>query len=407
MGSVEKRLRGGKVTWVARWRDPAGRQRKRSFAKKYEAERYLNGVEHDRLTGQYVDPARSRITVGEWAAQWLDAQVQRKPSTRARYAGLIRGQVLPRWENVPLAKVGHADVARWVAELGAGGLAPATIRQAHRVLSLVLALAVRDGRLARNPAEGVPLPRVARGEQHFLTRGDVTSLAGAAGEYGLVVEVLALTGLRYGELAALRVGRVDLLRRRLTVAESVTEVAGRAVWGTPKTHQRRTVPIPRALVDRLAEQIAGMNPEALVFTAPKGGALLLRSFRRRTFDAAVRAAGLDGLTPHDLRHTAASLAVASGANVKAVQRMLGARLRGDDPRRVRRPVRRRPGVAGRADGRCSRGRCAPSAPRCFRHGAHAARKGPLTCGYVGGPPGARTQNLRIKRPDDPVPGGAT
>ena len=323
MGSVEKRLRDGKVTWVARWRDPAGKQRKLSRPRKVDAEWELTRVEHGMQTGRYVDPARSRITVGAWANQWLATQVQLKPSTRTRYEGLVRKQVLPRWEKVPLAKVGHADVAAWVADLGAGGLAAATVRQAHRVMSLMLALAVRDGRLPRNPAEGVPLPRAAKGEPRFLTRSQVAALADEAGEYGIVVDVLALVGLRYGEIAALRVGRVELLRRRLTVAESVTEVGGRAVWGTPKTHQRRTVPIPRALVDRLAEQVTGKDPDALVFTAPKGGPLLLRSFRRRCFDSAAARAGLDGLTPHDLRHTAASLAVASGANVKAVQRMLG------------------------------------------------------------------------------------
>jgi integrase len=121
----------------------------------------------------------------------------------------------------------------------------------------------------------------------------------------------------------LRVRRVDLLRRRLEVAESVTEVSGRLVTGTPKTHQRRSVPIPRSLVDELAATMAGKSPDDLVFTSPDGLTLRLMNFRRRTFDAAADRAGLSGLTPHELRHTAASLAVAAGANVKAVQRMLG------------------------------------------------------------------------------------
>jgi len=68
---------------------------------------------------------------------------------------------------------------------------------------------------------------------------------------------------------------VDLLHRRLTIAESVTEVSGRAIWETPKTHQQRVVPIPGALVDRLAEQMAGKDAEDLVFTAPGGGLLRL------------------------------------------------------------------------------------------------------------------------------------
>lgn len=126
-----------------------------------------------------------------------------------------------------------------------------------------------------------------------------------------------------GEAAALRVRRVDLLRRRVEVAESVTEVGGRAVAGTPKTHQRRSVPLPRSLVEPMTRQLVGRGPDELVFTAPAGGVLRNGNFRRRVFDPAVEAVGLSGLAPSDLRHTAASLAIAAGANVKAVQRMLG------------------------------------------------------------------------------------
>ncbi|WP_121400291.1 site-specific integrase [Micromonospora sp. M71_S20] len=130
-------------------------------------------------------------------------------------------------------------------------------------------------------------------------------------------------GLRWGELAALRVRRVDLVKRRLLVAESVTEVNGRAVFGTPKTHQRRSVPLPRFLVEPIAAQITGRSGDELVFTSPAGEVLRNNNFRRRVFDRAAESIGLAGLTPHELRHTAASLAVAEGANVKAVQRMLG------------------------------------------------------------------------------------
>jgi len=121
------------------------------------------------------------------------------------------------------------------------------------------------------------------------------------------------------------VRRVDLVKRRLLVAESVTEVNDRAVFGTPKTHQRRSVPLPRFLVEPVAAQIAGRAGDELVFTSPTGEVLRNNNFRRRVFDRAAASVGLAGLTPHELRHTAASLAVAEGANVKAVQRMLGPR----------------------------------------------------------------------------------
>ncbi|MDN5804074.1 MAG: site-specific integrase, partial [Microlunatus sp.] len=157
-------------------------------------------------------------------------------------------------------------------------------------------------------------------------------LADAAAAYPLpefgaqnraLILVLAFCGLRWGELAALRVGRVDLMRRRLTVAESVTEVRGRLVWGTPKSHQSRSVPVPRFVADLLAEVLAGKGADDLVFTTLTGKPLRNLNFRRDVFDRAAADAGLDGLTPHELRHTAASLAVSSGANVKAVQRMRG------------------------------------------------------------------------------------
>jgi integrase len=124
-------------------------------------------------------------------------------------------------------------------------------------------------------------------------------------------------------MAALCVGKIDMLRRRATIDEALAEVAGRIVRSRPKTHQARAVPIPRFLVDEMAHLVAGKGPDDHVFNRPGGEVLRLSWFRRAVFIPAVRAAGLDGLTPHGLRHTAASLAIASGADVKVVQTMLG------------------------------------------------------------------------------------
>lgn len=250
------------------------------------------------------------------------------PLLRSRPGGIVHpdaGDVLPTWQHVPLCSVGHADVAAWTATLTTtSGLSAATVTKTHRVFSLVLELAVRDGRLPRNPADKVKLPRAPRAEKRFLTHGQVARLAEAAGVHdGLVIRVMAYCGLRFGEMAALRVRRIDLLRRRIEVAEAVSEVRGKAMFGTPKSHVARSVPVPRSLVDALAQHMTGKGPDDLVFPSPAGGVLRNSNFRHRTFDPAARAAGLDGLTPHDLRHTAASLAVSAGANVKAVQRMLG------------------------------------------------------------------------------------
>ena len=135
---------------------------------------------------------------------------------------------------------------------------------------------------------------------------------------------LAYTGVRFGEMAALRVARLDVQRRRAVIAESVTPVQGLGlVWGTDKTHQRREVPIPQLLATELAEHVADKQPDDLVFAGIRNGQPLRVSTFRTSFTAAAKAIGVPDLYPHQLRHTAASLAIASGADVKVVQQMLG------------------------------------------------------------------------------------
>ena len=320
MGNIHKRENG---QWRARYRDPSGRERARHFDRKIDAERWLVAIESTKHRGEWVDPAMSRITVGDWSTRWLQGQSQLKPQTRQRYRNIMRVQILPEWERVRLSAITHADVVAWVAKLVADGYAGSTVRQVHRVFSLMLDLAVRDGRLPRNPATGVRLPRAAKGEPVFLTHTQVEQLARGCPGYELFVRVLAYTGMRWGEATAVRVRRVDLVKRRIEVVHTAVELNGEMSYGTPKTHQRRSVPVPRSLVDALARHIAGKGPDDLVFTTPRGDVMRNHNFRSRVFVPAAQQIGLPGLTPHDLRHTAASLAVQAGANVKAVQRMLG------------------------------------------------------------------------------------
>jgi len=337
MASIAKREDG---RWRARYRDPHGTERSRHFVRRIDAQAWLDAVTTEVQTGTYVDRAKGKITVGEWSKRWLSGQAHLKPSTYERYAGIVRAQIEPRWRDVSLADVSHADVQAWITTMAVGRSA-ATTRKVHRVLSLILALAVKDGRLARNPAAEVNLPRVVTSERRYLTHDQVLALADAAAapptvskhrrleerqhdEYRLIALFLAYTGVRFGELAALRVRRIDFLRRRAMIAESVTLVRSEQVWGTPKGHERREVPIPRFLITELAQHVEGKDPGDLVFTGiRRGGALRSQIFRRAAFDQAAAAIGLPGLHPHELRHTAASLAIASGANVKVVQQMLG------------------------------------------------------------------------------------
>ena len=244
---------------------------------------------------------------------------------------------MPRWGDLQVSQVQPEDVQKWVAELSRSGLAPRSVRKVYFVLNGVMKHAVHPMRvLAVAPTVSIILPSAGSTqdadneqddevstERRYLSGSEVEALAAAAGGGRLVVMTLAYSGLRWGELAALRVRDVDLLRGRLRVRRAVTEVNGRLVWTTPKGKEARSVPVPAFLRHELEQAVDHRGTDDLLFPAPRGGVLRVRSARRAWFDAAVTAAGLRGLTPHMLRHTAASLAVSAGANVLVVQRMLG------------------------------------------------------------------------------------
>lgn len=146
-----------------------------------------------------------------------------------------------------------------------------TVIRAFGVLAAILDTAVRDHRLASNPARGVKLPRKVRREHAYLTHQQVHALAAAAGNNGPMVLLLASCGLRWGEAAGLRVLDCNLTQRRIRVVNNAVEVGSKVIVGTPKNHRRRTVPLPTFIVDRLAEQCRGKDPDDLLFPGPTGG----------------------------------------------------------------------------------------------------------------------------------------
>ncbi len=330
---MESASHGKGKRWRARYVDADGREVARGFTRKSDASDWLENVTSTIVTGNYVAPGAGNITVGEVHSQWLKNQAHVKDSTKAARASAWSVHVRDRWSSIAVADVQTSSIRAWVTDLAEESAAP-TIENALGVLRMVLALAVEDKRIARNPCDSVKAPRRRHSQRAYLTHQQVSQLAEAMTRDGLVVKFLAYTGLRYGEMAALKVQDFDMLRRRVNVRESVTEVVGKLTWSTPKNHERRSVPFPRFLVAELAARMEGKAREDLVFSAPAGGVLRIATFRTRVFNPAVdKLRGLDDdgepttdwprPTLHDLRHTAASLAISAGANVKAVQTMLG------------------------------------------------------------------------------------
>jgi integrase len=321
MGHVERRVWTGKVSYRARYRDPAGRERSKSFARKADAERWLAEVEHAKTRGLWTDPRLGRIRFADWLTAWWATTTNLRPTTRARDETLLRLYAIPRFGDMPLAAISQLEVRVWVADLSTRGFAPATITKAYQLLGKVMAAAVDAGYLAQSPCHNVPLPKVEREEMRFLTPTEIVTLAETIRPaYRALVFVGAYGGLRIGELAGLRRSRVDLLRGTVSVAEILTEVAGRLHFGPPKTRaSRRTVSLPRVVTRELGAHLAGGgDPDDHVFTAPQGGTLRIVAFRNRIWRPATEAAGLTGLRIHDLRHTAVALWIAAGASPKEV-----------------------------------------------------------------------------------------
>ncbi|WP_378041004.1 tyrosine-type recombinase/integrase [Citricoccus parietis] len=315
-----------------RYRTPEHRSTdKRGFRTKRDAEAFAATVEVSKLRGEYIDTAASRTTVGQLGPAWLGRQSHLKPSSLRPVVGAWHVHVEKRWGNVAVSDIRRTTVQQWVADLG-GVRAPTTVIRAHGVLASILDDAVDDRRLLTNPARGVKLPRKAKKPHVYLSHRQVHDIAEASKHPELVL-TLAYCGLRWGEAAGLQVKHLDMLRRRILVERNAVEVAGVFEVGTPKGHKRRSVPFPRFLAERLAKQCEGKGSDALVFPGHHGqflrqprvrsGADAETRARDSWFSAALHDAGAPRVTPHDLRHTAASFAVSAGANVKAVQRMLG------------------------------------------------------------------------------------
>ncbi len=216
-----RRARSGQG-WEARYNDPLGRERGRTFHTKRQAQLFLGRQSADIQRGDYLDPRLARTTFEEWANDWLSTTVHLKPKTQVNYESILRKRVLPVFGKARIAAIEQVDVRRFVAQLAEAGDEPGTIRNTFNVLRLVFGTAVGSDAIRANPCTGVRMPRSTRAEMLFLQPDEILRLeAATTPAYRTLVVFAAYTGLRAGEIGALRIGRLDLLRGTAEVRESL------------------------------------------------------------------------------------------------------------------------------------------------------------------------------------------
>lgn len=319
--------RTGQVTWRVRWWEtlPGGgrQQMSRSFKSRAAALEFQHQRESKLRLG--VEQSAGRVPVSEVAERFLAGLVGTVQSRTVQgYAQQWRTHLAPAFGTRTLEQITSPMVQDFVSAL-ARQRSSATTRHAHRVLSLILDQAVAERRIAVNPAHGVRLPSLpqSRGD-NVLTVNQVEELARAVLHQGTLVRLAAFCGLRWGEVAALNVGDVDLAARRLRVQRAQVEVSGRVEVKPPKSrYGRRRVPIPVRLLDDLREVMADRPATGLLFTSPDGARLRASNWKRWVaWPQAVQSVGVN-IRFHDLRHTCASLLIQAGATPVEVQRILG------------------------------------------------------------------------------------
>lgn len=339
--------------WRCRWyqADKAAgikKQRNRSFAKLADAEEFKAAMEDDIRRGRYHDPSREHKPFHDVADEWVASKIDVKPGTLGRYKRELRLYINPKWGQTPIGGITAAELQKWVGRLqdgtyerdpeyryGKRGLKPRSIRNIVRVvMGGVLKYAVANDIITDNPMTHVTTPKIIDDDDDmiFLTITEIEDLAIEAGKVKdnpqdtLIIRWQAYVGARIGESFALQIRDMDFGSRRARIRRTWADDGnGRAVLGPPKNGKPRWAAFPEFLASDLRRQCEGREPDDYVFRAGRGGNLWVNTWRTRVWYPALRLAGMedDGVRIQDLRHTYASLAIASGCDVKTLQSQLG------------------------------------------------------------------------------------
>lgn len=315
------------------WRDPESQKQrtKRGFSSARSAQVWAAKMLVDQVEGSWVDPQRGRTPMSTIIAAWHEAKSLSWAESSARSNGTyIRHRITPRWGNSAVGKISRSGVQEWVNSLYAeDGLSGKTVRIIYGLFSAILEYAVQEGYIPKSPCLGIVLPKKNPPRKVYLTVSQVKRLADECSRHGDAVRVLATTGLRFGELAGLTPEDVSFNTRRLVVRRSATTVGGKIVVGPPKTRKTRTVAFSDVVADDLRARVAAVGPGEYLFHSPGDPTTPMRLPSSGSWftEAVARLQAEDPsfphITPHGLRHTAASLLISAGATVLVVSRQLG------------------------------------------------------------------------------------
>lgn len=331
-----RRLPSGR--WQARYIGPDGQRRQapHTFDSKTAAARWLRLTESEISRGDWTDPERARVTVEQYAEQWIRERPGLRPRTVELYRWLLRKHIAPHLGGVELGRLTTALVRRWRTELLDAGVSQSMTAKAYRLLRAVLNTAVNEDQIIRtNPCRVRGADRENAGERPVPTMAQVFALADRMPpRFRMLILVTAFTSLRWGEVTALR--RCDVADDGSWVRVSVahTEIVGRGiVVGPPKSRAGlRTVVVPRAIRADLVKHLRSYTAagvDALVFTGEKGHAIRRSNFSQRVkWPELVTKIGVRGLHFHDLRHAGNVWA----AQTRVSTRDLMARMGHDDMR---------------------------------------------------------------------------
>ena len=323
------RKRDGRRVYDVRLRDDDGKEYSKTFETKKEAEAFEAAERTARRRGAWVDPRLSTTRVSQVAEMWLASNTAKRPGSIARDRSVLDHHILPAMRAKAIGSVTRADVQRLVNGWAESYAGATTIRM-YAVLRSILNYAEDSDFITRNPCRRIRVPEASSRVAEILDAEALARLAKAMGAYGSMV-YLGAFGLRWGEIAGLRVDRVDFLRQGITIDRQVTRgLHGRMIVSDPKTKagRRASLALPDWLMAMMAELLAvrgvtATTGDALVYVSPDGAQLHYSNWRRRVWLPARIAAGVPRLNFHDLKHTAGTALLDEGVSIKTAQARLG------------------------------------------------------------------------------------